>query len=200
MKKKDKQALRQSLRERRKSLTHAQQVAAAAALFDLVSRQDFFLGSHRIAFYKKHDGEIDPQPLLRYALNSGKLCYLPVISGNNSGQLAFAAVDNNTQLTGNQWGIDEPPLETTIAPQSLDVVFVPLTGFSDEGYRLGMGKGFYDKTFAFRLTDQRARPALVGLAHDCQLLETVPATAQQAWDVPMDIVVTPSKIYRPGTA
>ena len=65
---------------------------------------------------------------------------------------------------------------------------MPLVGFDRLGHRLGMGGGFYDRTFAAESWRFR-RPCLIGVAHDCQEVEQLSA---QPWDVPLDALVTPS--------
>ena len=189
------------MRDRRRSLTKAEQKAAARGLLNLIAGQDFYLGAQRVAYYRKHDGEIDPQPLLEHSLSLGKACYLPVVSKDvRQKQLTFAAVDGDTVLTRNRWGIDEPPLSGVLSAERLELVFIPLTGFGGEGQRLGMGMGFYDETFAFRQSDIARQPCLVGLAYECQRLDPFPESLQEEWDVVLDAVATPEKIYRPDAA
>lgn len=198
MNKEERLALRESLREARRSLNDAEQAAASAGLLSMLAGEDFFTSASRVAFYQKLDGEIDPQPLVEHSLNLGKECFLPVISKDNEELLTFAPYDSNTELTENHWGIAEPPLpDEIIAPTVFDVVFVPLVGFDANCFRLGMGKGFYDRTFSFKIFNRRSQPLLVGLAHECQLTEPFPT---EVWDVRLDAVVTPEKIYRPDTA
>jgi len=191
-------ALRETLREARRSLSDADQATASADLLSLISAEDFFQNASRVAFYQKLDGEIDPYPLMEHSLNQGKSCFLPVVSRDNEESLTFAPYDMETVLTENQWGIAEPPLpDEIISPTVFDVVFVPLVGFDANCFRLGMGKGFYDRTFSFKIFNRRSLPLLVGLAHECQLTEPFPT---EMWDVRLDAVVTPEKIYRPDTA
>ena len=198
MNEEERQALRDSLRQARRDLTPDQQSEAAQRLFDLVAEQDFFTNASHIAFYKCIDGEIDPQLLLNKALAEGKSCYLPTISAENVDQMSFAPFDKDTTLTENEWGIGEPPVpEELVSPTSFDVVFVPLVGFDASCFRLGMGKGFYDRTFSFKIFNRRSRPLLVGLAHDCQITDSFPTAS---WDVRLDAVITAEKIYRPDTA
>ncbi len=198
MNREERLALRETLREARRNLSDAEQAAASADLLSLLSDQEFFQNASRVAFYQKLDGEIDPQPLMEHSLNQGKDCFLPVISRDNEEALTFAPYDTDTELTENQWGVAEPPLpEEIISPTVFDVVFVPLVGFDANCFRLGMGKGFYDRTFSFKIFNRRSQPLLVGLAHECQLIEPFPT---EVWDVRLDSVVTPEKIYRPDTA
>lgn len=198
MNEEERQVLRGSLRHARRNLNADQQSEAAQCLHDLVIGQDFFVDASHIAFYKSIDGEIDLELLLSKALAEGKSCYLPIMSTENVDQMFFAPYDKNTVLTQNQWGIGEPPApDELILPTSFDVVFVPLVGFNTNCFRLGMGKGFYDRTFSFKISNRHSRPLLVGLAHECQLTETFPVAS---WDVRLDAVITAEKIYRPDTA
>jgi 5-formyltetrahydrofolate cyclo-ligase len=69
----------------------------------------------------------------------------------------------------------------------MDAVLFPLVGFDEAGGRLGMGGGFYDRTFAFTRIRPRLAPKLIGLAHDCQQVSALPV---EPWDVPLHSVVT----------
>ncbi len=190
--------IRTSLREARQKLSPDQQETAAAALFNQLGNQDFFRVAQRIAFYQVADGEIDPRMLLDLALSEGKSCFLPVIAQDNPEFVSFSPYDASTELVPNKWGIAEPPVpEVIVSPTNFDVVFVPLVGFSADCYRLGMGKGFYDRTFSFKIFNRRSSPLLVGLAHENQLIDSF---AVESWDVRLDAVATDKKIYRPDTA
>ncbi len=194
----ERDTLRNSLRQDRQALTPEQQDAAAQALFDLIRKQDFFRNAQDIAFYKAVDGEIDPRLLLELALKEGKTCYLPVITEENPDLVSFAPYDESVSLSDNQWGIAEPPAQDAIvAPTNFEVVLVPLVGFDTNCFRLGMGKGFYDRTFSFKIFNRSSRPHLFGLAHECQFVEPFPTLS---WDVRLDAVITAEKIYRPDTA
>lgn len=188
-------ALRRRLRRARNGLGEAEQAAAALAVRDLLAGQDFFRAARRVAFYRRFDGELDPAPLLAAALDDGKACFLPVTGRDDPGRLVFAPFDAGTALSENRWGIAEPPAPAApAAPESLDLAFVPLVGFDRRCFRLGLGKGGYDRAFGFRRARPGGPPLLVGLAHACQLTETLP---EEEWDVPLDAVATARGIYRP---
>jgi len=59
-----------------------------------------------------------------------------------------------------------------------------------------MGKGFYDRTFSFKIFNRSSSPMLVGLAHESQLVDSFPV---ESWDVRLDSVATERHIYRPDT-
>ncbi len=191
--------LRGRLRRLRSALPATRQESAAKALFEKIRREEFFHTSRRVAFYMAFSGEISPAPLMRCALASGKRCFLPVVV--NETELDFVRYEEGAPLAENRWGISEPAradrrlaaAETNVRPGSLDLVFVPLVGFTRDCRRLGAGGGYYDRAFAFRLKRPGSGPKLVGLAHDCQLLEDLP---MREWDMPLDAVATPRHFFR----
>ena len=83
-----------------------------------------------------------------------------------------------------------PITEKICPPEKLDLVFVPLLAFNTDRHRLGYGKGYYDKTFAFR--KHQNQPKLFGLAYAFQLAPLGPA---QRHDIAMDLIFTEKTIY-----
>lgn len=192
----DRRELRQKLRQRRRSLSPKQQSDAAFNLCRRLRHQLFFLRAKHIALYLPNDGEIDPQPLLKLALRMGKHCYLPVLSPDDNNTLRFLPFDNRTVLTKNRFGIPEPQVRhhRQRKAKRLDLVLMPLVGFDAEGGRMGMGGGFYDRTFAFRQQQTNSKPRLVGLAHQCQQVAQLELAS---WDIPLDAIVTDQQLITP---
>lgn len=189
----DKQQLRNQLRQQRRQLSIYQQRQAARALQQLICKQPTFIRSQRIAFYLANDGEIDPTLLLSQAVKLGKHCYLPILQNNRC--LLFGRYKPGDKLVSNHFQIPEPIHKEQLRPQQLDLVFMPLVGFDRLGGRLGMGGGFYDRSFAFkgRIASFKqgasisTRPLLIGLAHTCQELEQCP---MESWDIPLQGIAT----------
>lgn len=190
-------ALRKELRRRRRALSAAQQKAAAQNLYRRVVTTSLFRFSRRIAFTMAADGEIDPARLLATARQRGKECYLPVLNPVGEPRLRFKRWKKGDPLQYNRYGIAEPRGGRYCPPRALSLVFTPLVGFDATGNRLGMGKGYYDRTFAFRRHSAAHRPVLLGLAHECQRVEKLQA---EAWDLPLDGVVTDAAWYTPALA
>ena len=186
-------ALRTRLREQRRGLNPEQQRKAALRLDRVVGHSALFRRSRHIAFFLANDGEIDPQLLMHRAWRMGKVCYLPVITPRNS--LWFARYEHGDTLTPNRFGIPEParaglPLLTA---RVLDLILTPLVAFDDQGHRLGMGSGFYDRTLSFLRHRQAWRkPRMLGIAHELQHLTALQAAP---WDVPLDGVATDEDLY-----
>lgn len=195
----NRQALRKTLRARRRALTPHQQTCAAQALVQQLKRQPLFLRSRRLAFYLPSDGEIDPRPLIREAWRRGKHCYLPVLAPDRSNRLWFVRYTPNTPMFTNRFGIPEPRVRFRhrLAARNLDVVFLPLVGFDRHGGRMGMGGGFYDRSFAFKQRSNSHSPYLVGLAHQCQEVEQLELAH---WDIPLCAIATDRNLIVASTA
>jgi 5-formyltetrahydrofolate cyclo-ligase len=77
-----------------------------------------------------------------------------------------------------------------IAARKLDLVLTPLVAFDKNCQRIGMGGGYYDRTFSFlRARQQLLKPKLVGLAFACQQVPEIPANP---WDIRLYSVITES--------
>lgn len=186
--------LRRELRTARRQIGRAERRVAAATLSRRLTTLPAFGRAARIAAYWPTDGEIDPLPALTRAHAAGKACYLPVLCPLRDGHLHFAPWQPGAVLVRNRYGIPEPdcPRRQWLAPRMLDLVLLPLVGFDAGGHRLGMGGGYYDRSFAFALRHGWRRPRLVGVAFASQRVDHLP---QRSWDVPLDAVVTPQAAY-----
>jgi len=187
--------LRREMRDQRRRLSRQTLKQHSLQLQHLACNYKPFRHSQRLAFYFASRGEIDPAPLLRLALQTAKQPYLPVLRARPGKRLWFVPFKKETRLISNRFGIPEPHLlhRQVTMPWALDMVFMPLVAFDARGNRLGMGGGFYDRTFAFK--QQRTHwkgPMLIGLAHEFQRVEGLPT---QPWDIPLDAVITERRIY-----
>ncbi len=190
-----KNELRRTLREQRLLLDDDAQAQAAAHLAAQVGALMVFRRARHLAVYFAHDGEIDPFPILERAWSQGKHCYLPVLSRVRSDRLWFAPWTPDSRFRLNRFGIPEPMVapRQLIRAQQLDLLLLPLVGFDEQGHRLGMGGGFYDRSLEFlRHRQQWHKPAVLGLAHEFQRCPTLPA---DAWDIPMTGIVTDQRCY-----
>jgi 5-formyltetrahydrofolate cyclo-ligase len=97
-------------------------------------------------------------------------------------------VNDDTDFKKNAYGIAEPVNGIEIAPEDLDMVFVPLLAFDKAGHRLGYGKGFYDRF----LPSCRANCSRIGFSY-FEPLEALPGVGQ--FDVPLTTGITPENIY-----
>lgn len=185
------QTLRKKLRTQRESLTLSEQTIASKKITALVTQSPLFFQSQHIAAYIAINYEINLEIIIKKIWKLDKCCYLPTLQDK---QLKFSLYKNDTPLKNNQFNIPEPLASHsyTIKPQHLDLVLVPLLGYTLKCERLGMGGGFYDRSFAFLLKNPRPKkPFLLGLAYEWQKLETLET---KPWDVPLNAIASENKI------
>lgn len=205
----DKAALRKQLRARRAVVATEQRRAAAQQLVHLALRQRLLARRRRIGFYMPAMNEIDILPLLREALRMGVVCYLPVLprralvsAGRRAlwfSRIAARAYDLDTTRFGwrnNRYAIPEflPRGVRKVRARQLDLLLTPLLGFDRQGWRIGMGGGYYDASLAFLNRRKHWRkPHLIGVAYAAQEVARVP---HDDWDVPLDGVLNECEFIR----
>ena len=188
--------LRQRLRTLRRALPPALRQQAAVAVAGRLTSWSVFATANRIAAYWARDGELSPMPLLEYAWAANQQVYLPVLTDTPLQSLQFTPYRPDTPLHRNRFSIPEPDVSPTrwLEPPELDLVLMPLVAFDSFGNRLGMGGGFYDRSFAFQRDPslRSHRPYLIGLSYEFQKVATL---FRQPWDVPLDATVTEAALY-----
>ncbi len=191
--------LRRELRRRRRALDSRQQRRAAHQLVQRLKSLPEVQRARRVALYLPQGGEIDPTPLIDWLRKRGAQVYLPVLKPLSENRLWFVRYHASTPMVRNRFGIAEPDTRhgahraRRLPAWALDLVLMPLVGFDAQGNRMGMGGGFYDRTFAFTRW-RRPKPGLIGVAHDCQGVAELPVAP---WDVPLDAIVSDRRIVRP---
>lgn len=189
----DRHGIRQYMRRQRNALTDQMQLEAAKRLSQNVLSQPWYQRAKNIAVYLANDGEIDPIVFTSKALFRGKSCFLPSLHPIKKGQLWFG--DYQGAMIKNRFDISEPdPKQNSMLnAKQLDLVFMPLVAFDNSGGRLGMGGGFYDRTFEFLTKQASGKPKLIGLAHHFQQVEQLPI---ESWDVPLSAIITDQGVIK----
>ncbi len=181
----DREAARQRIADQRRSLSdterhHAEQRVARRLLYLPAMRR-----ARHVAVYLAVNGELSLDSFVARASRSAKRFYAPVLNGD---ELRFGLFEADTPLKRNHFGILEPLGGPYIDPRSLDVVLAPLVGFDERGVRLGMGGGFYDRSFRFLgARSNWWRPKLVGIGFEFQYFEKIEA---RDWDIGLTNAVT----------
>lgn len=115
-----------------------------------------------------------------------QVCY--PVSDFAAGTMQAVLTHADTPFHKNEWNIHEPLNNEILAPAALDMVFVPLLAVDEKGYRVGYGKGFYDRYLAECLPDC----IKVGFSY----FDPVPVISDtDGFDVPLDLCITPQNVY-----
>lgn len=186
--------LRQEIRRKRRALTPIQRQLAAKNLLKNLRQSRHFQHSQHVAIYLTNDGEIDTQYLIKDLCARGKTLYLPIVHPLRAGHLSFVEWQTVTPMVKNRFGISEPSFKQSMRMSTpfIQLICMPLVAFDEQGNRLGMGGGFYDRTLAF-MRDSVQQPALIGLAYELQRVESLPI---EPWDVPLTAIATEQGFYQ----
>jgi len=182
--------LRRNIRQQRRSLQPSEQQLLSSAICQHILHSSLYLRARRIGGYIANDGEAGLEDIFVNTCKMYKQWYLPILDQLHHNRLWFAPCDLDTSYNVNRYGIPEPISQSRLRrrPVNIDLILMPLVAFDKSGNRLGMGGGFYDKTFAFlRQRKYWRRPLLLGVAYSFQQVNTL---TQQEWDIPLDAIVT----------
>lgn len=184
-------ALRRELRQRRQAIVGEERAkksqAAAVQALDFIHSVQY---AQHIAVFLSLAEEMDTQPLIQALWQSGKSLYLPVVMSAQQ-PLLWREYHADTVLQTDDLGILVPNADAPVLQSALDIVVMPLVGFDLCGHRIGMGGGFYDRSFADKIPNQA--PWLLGFAYECQALKHIP---RRDWDVPMDVLATEAQLLK----
>ena len=122
------------------------------------------------------------------ASNPNLIQIVPVVKGL---EMLAVIYNNGMEVKKNQWGIDEP-IDLAYADISkIDCVFVPLIAFDLKGYRVGYGKGYYDRFLA------RCNPDVIKIGFsNFEPIDEISDTDK--FDIPLNYCITPGRIYEFG--
>lgn len=193
------QRIRQEIGSQRAALSVEDQAKFSAQICQTILDSAYLQSAQQIAFYLPIRGEADPTTLqtLLAKTHPGKTFYVPILPNDKDAHLSFAPYDPDSPMLINRFGIKEPDLTKVDLLDDigqLDAVIMPLVAIDPLGNRIGMGGGYYDRTFAFKHQEKTlSKPLLIGFAYDFQLIET---QTPQPWDVPAEAIATQSEFLR----
>jgi 5-formyltetrahydrofolate cyclo-ligase len=164
-----KRELRRAMLERRASFGDAERQAAAQALVDMYRRERPFAPKGIVTGFWPINDELDIRPLMQALADAGCQLALPVVQGKGR-PLVFRAWSPGEPLDAGVFGTAHPTADRPALEP--DALLVPLLACDEEGWRVGYGGGFYDRT----LRGLRARRSVVavGVGFSLQFIKAVP--------------------------
>ncbi len=140
-----------------------------------------------VGFCWPHKGEFDARFAVRRWRDGGATAALPEVV-EKARPLRFSEWWPGAPMRPGVYDIPVPDGTRALLP---DVAIVPMNGFDEQGYRLGYGGGYFDRTLA--ALDRKV--LAIGVSFEALRLPTI---SPQPHDVPMDFIVTEAGIYRAG--
>lgn len=148
------------------------------ALFKLLEKVEY----STVFIYLSFGMEVDTRAIVDKLFDLGKTVCVPKIV---DGKMKSVKIDKGSEFAINDYGIKEPILEEELLP---DLAIVPMVAFNENCYRVGYGKGYYDRYFS----SINVNVLKIGIAYKEQKLDDF---IIDKYDVPCDIIITDDKIY-----
>ncbi len=180
------QALRDRLIAAREAMPAHQVLAASEAIERSLEQLLSRLSPAVVGFCWPYRGEFDCRPLVARWLRgaAGRRAALPVIVAPAT-PMPFRQWSPDSPMRAGRFGIPVPAGGADVAP---DLLLMPVNAFDDQGYRLGYGGGYFDRTLAALAP----RPVAVGIGFE---LARVASIDPGPFDIPMDYVVSEAGIF-----
>ncbi|GHF05962.1 5-formyltetrahydrofolate cyclo-ligase [Aliiroseovarius zhejiangensis] len=172
------------LRDARQALSVAARKKIGAALAGHLQQvlKDRFAGARGMVLsaYWPIKGEPDLRPLMATLHDAGVTVALPVVE-TRAAPLTFRHWTPETRMVRGDWNIPVPPPTAPVVTP--DIALAPLVGWTADGYRLGYGGGYFDRTLA----TLDPKPFVIGIGIKAAQLATI---YPQPHDIPLDLILT----------
>ena len=186
---KDKAALRKAYKQARLALTEAEFAGKSAEIYARLLpwlANQSARGIHVYMPIEKHR-EVNTKPILEAIWSNPKQLAITSISDFFQLSMQSFLIHPDTEFQKDAWGIPSPIGAEGVAEKAIDIVIIPLLAFDLQGYRLGYGKGFYDRFLKICRKDVLK----VGIS----LFEPEDSLPVDPHDVKMDFCFTPSQLF-----
>jgi 5-formyltetrahydrofolate cyclo-ligase len=185
----NKAAIRKQLKDVVAQMGEPLRHSKSATICSLVASSPEFNAARVVMLYLSTPMEVDTAPLALRAWQQGKTVVVPKVSWDQRRMLPVEITSLHDQMTSTGNGIREPIAGRPMPVEFIDLVLVPGLGFTNNGFRIGRGMGFYDRFLA--------QSEFVGLscalAFDEQIVEQLPLLDH---DVPLSMLATDRGVRR----
>ncbi len=185
--------IREQKRSARKNLSVDDKRKKSRHISEKVIQCKIYQQAQHIGAYLSMPEEVNVKAIIEAAWADGKKIYLPVVRGWDK-PLQFAPYTPESILVKDVLGIKIPDIDKThyLPAEQLDLVITPLVAFDKKRNRIGMGGGFYDRTFAFK-TAEPEKPILLGVAFEIQRSNEI--IKANHWDICPDKIISEMQSY-----
>jgi len=184
-----KSAIRKQLRDLLSAMSEADRHAKSLAACSLITASPEFEAARVVMLYLSTALEVDTAPLALRAWQAGKTVVVPKVSWDQRRMLPVEISSLTTGLTTTGPGVREPIAGNPMPAEFIDLVIVPGLGFTDSGYRIGRGMGFYDRFLA----QADFLGLSCGLAFAEQIMPDLPVLDH---DIPLSMLATDKGLKR----
>jgi 5-formyltetrahydrofolate cyclo-ligase len=184
-----KSVIRRQLREMLGAMSESDRHTKSLAACGLITSSPEFAAARVVMLYLSTATEVDTAPLALRAWQAGKTVVVPKVSWDQRRMLPVEISSLTTGMTQTGPGIREPIAGNPMPADTIDLVIVPGLGFTNTGYRIGRGMGFYDRFLA----QTEFLGLSCGLAFGEQVVEDLPVLDH---DIPLSMLATDKGLRR----
>ena len=182
-----KDSVRKDMLNRRNSLSESEMDLKNSVISENVLSLPEVRAVLKIGVYMSIQGEVSARELISGLILAEKEVFVPFMQG---GEIKFTKFISFTEVVRGDYNVPEPARKAGIDGSSIGLFILPGVAFDKKGYRLGRGRGFYDRFFRENNLLGKKR---VGVCFDFQLVESIP---HERHDVRVDIIVTELQVVR----
>lgn len=180
-----KKELRKKLKTQRRNIND--KPAADSKICNYLIESSIYKNADTILFYAALDDEINIDDCINNALSQGKKAALPVCLDDN-GNMKFYYINSLNDIKTGHFGVREPDTDICreVTNYNCSICIVPAIAYDKKGYRLGYGKGYYDRfleNFSF---------ISVGLCYNELIMDALPIGEH---DIPVDYMITQDGLF-----
>ncbi len=141
----DKKDARKVLQEKRRNISKEKKVIYDKEISKRIINSDCFKKAQQVLVFSSTDDEFDTKLIIECCRTENKNVFYPVCTDSN-GNMKFFKADSNDDLQIGMYQIFQPkPYCEEYKPNENDIVIVPCLSVDKNGYRIGYGKGYYDR-------------------------------------------------------
>ena len=147
-----------------------------------------YQASETVMFYLSYGSEVVNDVMINEFLADGKDVAVPVIQNPGDGIMTAVKINKLEDCYEKVYGIRQPEFDENevVSKRDIDLIFVPGIVFDINGYRVGYGKGYYDRWLEGTAVSKR-----VGLAFEVQLIDKIP---NGQYDLPVGRILTEKRV------
>ncbi|XP_065218724.1 5-formyltetrahydrofolate cyclo-ligase isoform X2 [Planococcus citri] len=191
-----KNALRQDIKKTLSLMSTEEKSSQSNYVTDKLLQHQKYLLATRIGIYLSLPDEIQTDNILKHMFGVGKICFIPRYNSDSMQMIRLNSFEEKNTLPKTKWNIPQPSendiREEALHSGGLDLLIVPGRAFTKNGYRLGRGKGYYDKYLNdYFVKNNKELPYTIGLAFSQQIVDELPTTPE---DFTLNEVICPENV------
>ena len=185
----EKSDIRKTILNKRNSISQLDIINNSRIINNSVISTKEYQSSLSIGIYYSIGSEVKTFDIIKHSLENKKEIALPRVIDSTKIQFFKIMEDKfeKIKFTKGKYGIFENSMSTTIIDK-IDLLIIPGIAFDLKGYRIGYGKGYYDRFLSLGKSK-----CIMGLSYESQIINEIPNNEH---DIPVDIIITEKKIIR----